>query len=119
MSDNRITRTVELKSGGHEVIELGQLQAGHQITGFVQDVNHDKFLFVIVDEDNRRRFMEGEEEAEEDEEDLKVIDEGDGKGHYKIAAEIEAPGKYFLIVESEAAAMKRTVKVGLEITKPA
>ena len=118
MADIRISRTVELKAGGHGVIELGELQAGDLIKGFVKDVNHDTFLFIIVDEDNRRRFMEGEEEAEEDEEDFHVIDEGDGKGHYNVDAEIETPGKYFLIVESEAAAMRRTVKVELEISKP-
>ena len=119
MADRSVSRTVELKAGDHEVIELGQMEAGETIKGFVKDVNHDKFLFVMVDEPNYHRFMEGEKEAEEDSEELKVLEEGDAKGHYKIDAEIETPGKYFLIVESEAAAMKRTIKVELQISKPA
>jgi hypothetical protein len=117
MAERLVSRTVELKAGEHEEIELGEMETGELLKGFVKDVNHDKFLFVIVDEANYRRFMEGEEEAEEDEEDLKVLEEGDGRGHYKIDAEIEAPGKYYLIVESEAAAMKRTIKLELRISK--
>jgi hypothetical protein len=119
MAERRVSRTVELKSGEHQAIELGDMEAGEVVSGFVKDVNHDKFLFVMVDEANYKRFMEGEEEAEEDSEDLKVLEEGDGKGHYRIDAEIETPGKYFIVVESEAAAMKRTVKVELLISKPA
>jgi hypothetical protein len=119
MAERQMSRTVELKAGDHEVIELGEMVAGETVKGFVKDVNHDKFLFVMVDEANYRRFMEGEEEAEEDAEDLKVLEEGDGKGHYKIDAIIETPGKYFIIVESEAAAMKRTIKVELQISRPA
>ena len=119
MADRRVSKTVELKAGAHDIVELGELQAGELVKGFVKDVNHDKFLFVIVDEANHKRFMEGEEEAEEDEEELKVLAEGDDRGHYKIDAEIETAGKYFLILESEAAALKRTVKVELLISKPA
>ena len=119
MADRRVSQTVELKAGEHGAIELGEMEAPETVKGFVKDVNHDKFLFVIVDEANFRRFMEGEEEAEEDAEDLKVLEEGDGLGHYKIDVEIETKGKYFLVVESEAAAMKRTIKVELLISKPA
>ena len=119
MADRRVSKTVELKAGDHDVVELGELQAGELVKGFVKDANHDKFLFVIVDEANHKRFMESEEEAEEDEEELKAIAEGDDRGHYKVEAEIAATGKYFLIVESEAAALKRTVKVELQISKPA
>lgn len=119
MADRRVSRTVELKPGEHGVVELGELQAGELIMGSVKEVNHDDFLFVIVDEANYRRFMEGEKEAEEEEADLQALAEGDGKGHYRIEVEIEAAGRYFLIVESEAAAMGRTVKVELQVSKDA
>jgi hypothetical protein len=118
MADRRVSRTVELKAGEHDVIELGDLREGELVKGFVKDVNHDKFLFVIVDEANHKRFMEGEDEAEEDESELQALAEGDDKGHYKIEIEVEASGKHYLIVESEAAAMKRTIKVELTIITP-
>jgi hypothetical protein len=117
MSERRIGKTFELKAGDHEVLELGEMQPGERMRGYVKDVNHDKFLFVILDEPNYRRFMEGEDEAEEDEQDLKVLEEGDGKGHYDVDAEIEEPGKYYLVLESEAAALKRKIKVDLTISK--
>ena len=116
MAERRVSQTVEMKAGEHEVIELGGLEAGDIVKGFVKEADHDNFLFVIVDEANSRRFMESEEEAKEEEEELRAVAEGDGKGHYRIEVEIEAPGKYFLIVESEAAATKRTVRAELQIS---
>jgi len=118
MAEREIVKTLELKAGEHAVMELGDLQAGELIQGSLKDVMHDSFLYAIVDEKNYKRFMEGEEEAEEEEGDLMVIAEGDGKGHYQVEAEAVEAGKYFLIVESEAAALKRKLKVHLRISTP-
>jgi hypothetical protein len=118
MAEREIVKTVELKAGEHVVIELGEMQAGEQIQGSIKDAMHDNFLFTIVDEKNCKKFMETEDEAAEDEEDMMVIAEGDGKGHYQVDAEVVDPGKYFLLVESEAAALKRKIKVHLMISKP-
>jgi len=108
-----MTRSVELKAGEHAVIELGELESGTQILGSIKDVRHDSFLFTVVDEKNLKKFMETDDEADLDDEDLVVIAEGDGKGHYQIDTEIVLPGKYFLIIESEAAALKRKIKLEL------
>ena len=117
MAEREIRKTVELKAGEHGVIELGDMQAGELIQGSIKDAMHDSFLYTIVDEKNFKKFMEGEDEAAGDEEDLMVIAEGDGKGHYQVEAEVLVPGKYFLVVESEAAALKRKLKVHLMISK--
>lgn len=116
MAEREMTRSVELKAGEHAVIELGELEAGAQIQGSVKDAKHDIFLYTILDEKNYRKFMETENESDSDEEDLMVIAEGDGRGHYQIDAEAVVPGKYYLIVESEAAALKRKIKVHLKIS---
>jgi hypothetical protein len=116
MAERDLVRVVELKAGEHAVVELGELQAGEQLQGSIKDVMHDDFLFTIVDEKNLKKFMETEGEADLDDEDLKVLEEGDGKGHYQIDAEIEVPGKYYLVIESEAAALMRKIKVHLRIS---
>jgi len=117
MAERRIVKSAELKAGEHTLIELGELLAGTQIKGSLKDVMHDKFLYTIVDEKNYRRFMETEEEVDEDDEELLVIAEGDGLGHYHVDTEVAEPGKYYLILESEAAALKRKIKIDLVIWK--
>jgi hypothetical protein len=116
MAERELTRSVELKAGEHAVIELGELGAGAQILGSIKDARHDNFLYAILDEKNFKKFMETEDEAASDEEDLMVIAEGDGKGHYQVDTETIEPGKYFLVIESEAAALKRKIKVSLRIS---
>lgn len=118
MAEREIKKIVELKAGQHGVIELGDMQTGELIEGSIKDVMHDSFLFTIVDEKNYKKFMEGEAAAAEDDEDLMVIAEGDGKGHYQVEAEVAVPGNYFVIVESEAAALRRKIKVHLRISRP-
>jgi len=115
MAERMLTRSVELKAGEHAVVELGELSAGARITGSLKDARHDKFLYVIVDEDNHRRFMLSDSEADEEEGELMVLAEGDGRGHYQVDAEAIAAGKHYLIIESEAAALKRKIKVNLRI----
>jgi len=116
MAERELTRSIELKAGEHAIIELGELEAGAQIIGSIKDAKHDNFLYTILDEKNYRKFMETEDEAEADEEDLMVIAEGDGKGHYQVDTEVVEPGKFFLVIESEAAALKRKVKINLRIS---
>jgi hypothetical protein len=116
MAVRELVRAVELKAGEHSVVELGELPAGAQIMGSLKDSMHDDFLYTILDEKNYKKFMETEDEADADSEDLMVIAEGDGKGHYQVDAEVVEPGKYFLVVESEAAALKRKIKVNLRIS---
>ena len=116
MAERELTRSVELKAGEHAIVELGELLAGEQLLGSVKDAKHDMFLFTIVDEKNMKKFMENEEEADLDDEEMVVLAEGDGKGHYQIDAEVMMPGKYFLVVESEAATLKRKIKVHLKIS---
>ena len=116
MAERELTRSVELKAGEHAVVELGELEAGAQILGSIKDARHDMFLYTIVDEKNLKKFMATEEEAEADDEDIMVIAEGDGKGHYQVDTEVAEPGKHFLIIESEAAALKRKIKVSLRIS---
>jgi len=116
MAERRMTRSVELKAGEHAIVELGELEAGAQILGSIKDVRHDNFLYTILDEKNYKKFMETEDEAETDEEDLMVIAEGDGKGHYQVDTEVVEAAKYFLIIESEAAALKRKIKIDLRIS---
>ena len=116
MAERELTRSVELKAGEHAIVELGELLAGEQLLGSVKDAKHDTFLFTIVDEKNIKKFMENEEEANLDDEEMVVLAEGDGKGHYQIDAEVMVPGKYFLVVESEALTLKRKIKVHLKIS---
>ena len=116
MGERMLNRAVELKAGEHAVVELGELAAGARIMGSLKDTRHDRFLYVIVDEANHRRFMLNEAEAEEEEDDLMVIAEGDGHGHYQVDAETVAAGKHYLIIESEAAALERKIKVNLRIS---
>lgn len=115
MAERELIRSVELKAGEHAVVELGELLAGTQILGSIKDALHDNFLYTILDEKNHKRFMENEDEADADAEDLLVIAEGDGKGHYQVDAEVVEPGRYFLVIESQAAALKRKIKVHLRI----
>lgn len=116
MAEREMTRSIELKAGEHAIIELGELPAGAQIIGSIKDAKHDNFLYTILDEKNYKKFMETEDEAEADEEGLMVIAEGDGKGHYQVDTETVEPGKYFLVIESEAAALKRKIKINLRIS---
>lgn len=116
MSERELTRSVELKAGEHAVIELGELESGAQILGSIKDARHDDFLYTILDEKNYKKFMETEDEADADDEDLMVIAEGDGKGHYQVDAEVVERGRHYLVIESEAAALKRKIKVNLRIS---
>jgi len=116
MAERAISKAVELGAGEHAVVELGELQSGERLLGSIKDLHHDKFMFVILDEGNYKRFMETEDEAEDEEAELQVLEEGDGKGHYRLDADIEVAGKYYLIIESTAAAMKRKISVELRIT---
>ncbi len=116
MAERELTRSVDLKPGEHAVVELGELPAGTQILGSIKDARHDSFLFTIVDGKNLKKFMESDDEADLDDEDFVVIAEGDGKGHYQVDTEVVDPGKYYLVIESEAAALKRKIKVNLKIS---
>ena len=115
MAQKHIKKTVELKAGATEVVELGELMPDEQIQGHVKEENHDKFLFSILDEKNYKKFMEDEDAYIEDDEDMRVIAEGDGKGHYKIDVLVEAPGNHYLVLESTEVALGIKVNVDLMI----
>ena len=109
---HQIHLTIELKAGEYESIPLGQLSQHDSIKGTLMEDADEIFDYVILDEKNHTDYINGVAEDY-----IKPLAKGEVTSRYRIDTSIELTDHYFLVIESDAMAFPRIVRIDLTITR--
>ena len=113
-SSDQIRTIIELQAGEYEVIPLGQLSQHDSIKGLLVEEDDEMFDYLILDEKNHSDYIKGVEADY-----IKSLDKGSIESRYKIDKSVYLTDNYFLVIESNAMAFSRTVRIDLAITRHA